>query len=463
MGNPLRIAAMAGGAVAVTTAAIAALLTTAPTATAATTSLTPVADTYVQSTTASTNYGTSSQLVVDNSPVRQTFLKFTVSGLTEAVTSAKLRIRTISGNNGSSNGGTFKAMTNTTWSETGTTWNNKPAIDGPTLGTLGSVAKDTWYEIDVTSYVTGNGTFSIGATSTNADGAYYDSRESGADAPQLVITTGTTTPPPTSPPPSGDPVLVGAGDISNSGSGDTATANLLDGIQGTVFTAGDNVYDSGTTTEFNTYYEPTWGRHKARTKPAPGNHDYNTSGATGYYNYFGASAGPSGRGYYSYDLGNWHVVSLNSEVSMSVGSAQEQWLRADLAASSKPCTVAYWHKPLFTSGANHAPETATRPLYQALYDFNADVVVTGHNHQYERFAPQNPTGGLDNTRGIREFVAGMGGASHYSFGTIQPNSQARNSDTYGVLKLTLHANSYDWQFVPEAGKTYTDSGTTSCH
>jgi hypothetical protein len=463
MGNPLRIAAMAGGAVAVTTAAIAALLTTAPTATAATTSLTPVADTYVQSTTASTNYGTSSQLVVDNSPVRQTFLKFTVSGLTEAVTSAKLRIRTISGNNGSSNGGTFKAMTNTTWSETGTTWNNKPAIDGPTLGTLGSVAKDTWYEIDVTSYVTGNGTFSIGATSTNADGAYYDSRESGADAPQLVITTGTTTPPPTSPPPSGDPVLVGAGDISNSGSGDTATANLLDGIQGTVFTAGDNVYDSGTATEFNTYYEPTWGRHKARTKPAPGNHDYNTSGATGYYNYFGASAGPSGRGYYSYDLGNWHVVSLNSEVSMSVGSAQEQWLRADLAASSKPCTVAYWHKPLFTSGANHAPETATRPLYQALYDFNADVVVTGHNHQYERFAPQNPTGGLDNTRGIREFVAGMGGASHYSFGTIQPNSQARNSDTYGVLKLTLHANSYDWQFVPEAGKTYTDSGTTSCH
>jgi hypothetical protein len=463
MGNPLRIAAMAGGAVAVTTAAIAALLTTAPTATAASTSLTPVADTYVQSTTASTNYGTSSQLVVDNSPVRQTFLKFTVSGLTEAVTSAKLRIRTISGNNGSSNGGTFKAMTNTTWSETGTTWNNKPAIDGATLGTLGSVAKDTWYEIDVTSYVTGNGTFSIGATSTNADGAYYDSRESGADAPQLVITTGTTTPPPTSPPPSGDPVLVGAGDISNSGSGDTATANLLDGIQGTVFTAGDNVYDSGTTTEFNTYYEPTWGRHKARTKPAPGNHDYNTSGATGYYNYFGASAGPSGRGYYSYDLGSWHVVSLNSEVSMSVGSAQEQWLRADLAASSKPCTVAYWHKPLFTSGANHAPETATRPLYQALYDFNAEVVVTGHNHQYERFAPQNPTGGLDNTRGIREFVAGMGGASHYSFGTIQPNSQARNSDTYGVLKLTLHANSYDWQFVPEAGKTYTDSGTTSCH
>ena len=466
MGIRLRTPAMAGGAVALTTAAIALLLTTAaPTANAASTSFTPVADTYAQDSTPSTNYGTSTQFVVDNSPVRQTFLKFSVSGLTAPVTSAKLRIRTITGNGGSSNGGTFKSMTSTTWSETGTTWNNKPAIDGATLGSLDSVTKDTWYEIDVTSLVTGNGTFSIGATSPSSDGAYYDSRESGADAPQLVITTGSDpSPSPTpTPPPSGDPVLVGAGDIANSGSGDTATAALLDNIPGTVFTAGDNAYDSGTLTQYNTYYEPTWGRQKARTKPAPGNHEYNTSGATGYFSYFGAAAGPSGRGYYSYDLGNWHVVSLDSEISMAAGSAQEQWLRADLAASSKPCTVAYWHKPLFTSGANHSPETATRPLYQALYDYNAEVVVTGHNHQYERFAPQNPTGGLDTARGIREFVAGMGGASHYSFGTIQPNSQARNSDTYGVLKLTLHANSYDWQFVPEAGKTYTDSGTTSCH
>ncbi|HET6354196.1 DUF7594 domain-containing protein [Streptomyces sp.] len=466
MGNRhVRRAAIAGGSVALTTAAIAALLTTAPAATAASSTFTPVADTYVQGSTPSTNYGTSSQFVVDNSPVRQSFLKFTVSGLTEPVTSAKLRIRTISGNNGSNTGGTFKSMTNTAWSETGTTWNNKPAIDGATLGSLGSVAKDTWFEVDVTSLVTGNGTFSIGATSTNADGAYYDSRESGADAPQLVITTGTgPSPSPTStPPPSGDPVLVGAGDISNSGSGDTATANLLDGIPGTVFTAGDNVYDSGTASEFSTYYNPTWGRHRARTKPAPGNHDYNTSGAAGYYGYFGAAAGPSGRGYYSYDLGSWHVVSLNSEVSMSVGSAQEQWLRTDLAGSTKPCTLAYWHKPRFTSGANHAPETSTGPLVQALYDNNADVIVTGHNHQYERFAQMNPSGQLDTARGARHFVAGMGGASHYGFGTILPNSQARNSDTYGLLKFTLHSSSYDWQFVPEAGKTYSDSGTTSCH
>ncbi|MBB5870333.1 hypothetical protein F4553_003712 [Allocatelliglobosispora scoriae] len=453
---------MTTGSALVLIAATAVLTTSAPAA-AATATFTPVADTYVQSDTATTNYGTSAQIVVDNSPVRRSFLRFTVTGVTGTVTSAKLRLRTISGNDGSVAGGTFRAVASNTWTETGTNWNNQPAL-GATLGTLGSVTKDAWYEVTVTSYVTGNGTFSFGATSSNSDGAYYDTRESGADAPQLVITTGTTpSPSPSVSPPSGDPVLVGAGDIADSGSGDTATAALLDNIAGTVFTAGDNVYTNGTLSEFNSYYAPTWGRHLARTRPAPGNHDYNTSGATGYYSYYGSVAGPSGRGYYSYDLGNWHIVSLNSNISMSAGSAQEQWLRADLAASAKSCTLAYWHHPLFTSGANHAPSTSTRPLYQALYDYNADVVVTGHNHQYERFAPMNPSGGLDNTRGIRSFVAGMGGAGFYGFGTIQANSEARNSDTWGVLKFTLHANSYDWQFVPQAGKTYADSGTNNCH
>jgi calcineurin-like phosphoesterase family protein len=260
-----------------------------------------------------------------------------------------------------------------------------------------------------------------------------------------------------------DPVLVGAGDISNSGSGDSATATLVKGISGTVFTAGDNVYDNGSRSEFNGTYNSSWGAFKSRTRPAPGNHDYNTSQAAGYYDYFGSLAGPAKRGYYAYDLGNWHIVSLNSEVSMARGSAQETWLRSDLAAASKPCTLAYWHRPLFTSGANHGPDTGTRPLFQALYDYDAEVVVTGHNHQYERFAPMSPTGAADSTRGIREFVAGMGGADHYSFGSVQPNSQARNSDTFGVLKFTLHAQSYTWQFVPVSGKTYTDTGTTACH
>ncbi|MDT7781768.1 MAG: acid phosphatase type 7 [Pseudonocardiales bacterium] len=436
----------------------AAVLTASTAAQAATTTFTPTADTYVDNAATGTNYGTSGQLGIDNSSIKRTFLRFTVSGISGSVGNAKLRVHTDDVADAQSpNGGTFRSTSNVSWTETGVTWNNQPAIDGATLGTLGSVVRNAWYEIDVTSYVTGNGTYSIAITSTSSDGADYDSRESGATtAPQLVVTDGTTPPP-------GDPVWVGAGDIADSGSGDTATANLLDNIQGTVFTTGDNVYNSGTASEFNSYYQPTWGRHKARTKPSPGNHDYNTSGATGYYNYFGSLAGPSGRGYYSYDIGNWHIVSLNSNVSMSAGGAQEQWLRQDLAASTKPCTAAYWHHPLFTSGANHAPETATRPLFQALYDNNADLVVTGHNHQYERFAPQNPTGGLDNARGIRQFVAGMGGAGAYPFGTIKPNSEARNTGTRGVLKVTLHSNSFDWQFVPEGGKTYTDSGTTNCH
>jgi hypothetical protein len=442
-------------------------------AAAATTTFIPTADTSVDNSHTGTNYGTSGQLGVDNSPVKRIFLKFSVTGVTGAVTSAKLRVHTddVSGSN-SSSGGTFRLMTNTGWSETAVTWNAQPAIDGATLGTLGAVARNAWYEIDVTATVTGNGVYSIGITSSNTDGADYDSREAGTLAPQLVLVTGTSPSPspqpsvqpsPSSSAPSGDPVLVGAGDIADSGSGDTATAALLDSIPGTVFTAGDNVYTNGTASEFTTYYQPTWGRHKARTRPAPGNHDYNTSGATGYYGYFGSAAGPSGRGYYSYDLGNWHIVSLNSEVSMSVGSAQETWLRSDLAATAKGCILAYWHQPRFTSGANHAPNTATGPLVQALYDNHADVIVTGHNHQYERFAQLNPSGALDTANGARHFVAGMGGAGFYGFGTILPNSQVRNSNTHGVLKFTLHASSYEWQFVPEAGKTFTDSGSTACH
>ena len=324
-----------------------------------------------------------------------------------------------------------------------------------TLGSIGSVARNTWVELNVTSGIAGNGTYSIGVTPTSSDGAAFDARETGALAPQLVIVTGTTPP--------GDPVLVGAGDIASSGPNDSATAALLDNIPGTIFTVGDNVYPDGTAAQFNAYYHPTWGRHRARTRPAPGNHDYHVAGAAGYFGYFGSVAGPSGRGYYSYDLGNWHVVSMNSEVSMVPGSAQETWLRSDLAASTKPCTIAYWHRPPFTSGDSHGASPAVKPLFQALYDHGAEVVVAGHNHNYERFAPMSPNGTLNNATGIRAFVAGMGGAGHNGFATVQPNSQVRNGTSFGVLKFTLRANSYDWQFVPVAGQTFTDSGTTSCH
>lgn len=416
--------------------------------------LTPTADTYVASDTPGTSHGTGPLAWVDASPNRQALIQFDVSGLDGPFTNVMLRVHVADVTNAqSSRGGTFRLMSSSSWNED-TTWNTQPVIDGPTLGTLGAVSRNTWVQLDLTGKITGNGTYSIGVTTTSSDGAAYDTRESGAFAAQLVILPGQAA--------GEDPVLVGAGDIANSATNDTATGALLDSIPGTVFTAGDNAYNNGSPGDYASYYAPTWGRHLARTRPAPGNHDYNTAAAGGYFGYFDDRAGTPSQGYYSYTLGAWHVVSLDSEIDMSVGSPQETWLRSDLAANIAPCTLAYWHKPLFTSGS-HAPALATRPLFQALYDSGAEVVVSGHNHQYERFAPMDPAGDLDTVTGIREFVAGMGGASHYGFGTPKPHSEVRDSTTYGVLKFTLHSASYDWQFVPVAGQSFTDSGTGICH
>ena len=258
--------------------------------------------------------------------------------------------------------------------------------------------------------------------------------------------------------------MVGAGDIASCGSnGDEATANLLSTIAGTVYTLGDNVYEDGTTTEFTNCYDPSWGAEKSRTLPSAGNHEYHTAGASGYFWYFGSSAGDPAKGYYSYDLGDWHIVVLNSNIDVSTGSAQEQWLRTDLAASTKACTLAYWHHPRFNSGSSHSNDTSVQPLWQALYDANAEVILNGHEHSYERFAPQTPGGTLDTSRGIREFVVGTGGASHATLGTLKANSEIFNGSTYGVLKLTLSAGSYAWQFVPVTGGSFTDSGTGTCH
>jgi hypothetical protein len=260
--------------------------------------------------------------------------------------------------------------------------------------------------------------------------------------------------------------LVGAGDIAGCDfNQDRKTAKLLGRISGTVFTLGDNVYNSGTSAEFANCYNPTWGRHKTRTKPAVGNHEYLTSGASGYFNYFGAAAGDPKKGYYSYDRGDWHVIVLNSncsQVPCAAGSAQDTWLRADLANHPNKCTLAYFHAPLYSSG-QHGNSTSVRPFWEALYKANADVVLSGHEHDYERFAPQNPYGAFDSARGIREFVVGTGGTYLRPFGTIKANSVSRNATTHGVLKLTLNSGGYAWKFVPVAGKTFTDSGTASCH
>jgi hypothetical protein len=261
--------------------------------------------------------------------------------------------------------------------------------------------------------------------------------------------------------------MVAAGDIAGCDTtGDEQTAAIVDAIPGTVAALGDLAYENGSASDFANCYDPSWGRFKSRTRPTPGNHDYYTPGASPYYAYFGAAAGAPGKGYYSYDLGAWHAVVLNSNCSAvggcGPGSAQVRWLHADLAAHSRFCTVAYWHHPRFSSGQNGG-DPMTSEFWDQLYDGGADLVLVGHDHDYERFAPQTPGATVNGNRGIREFVVGTGGENHLAFKGRAPNSQVRNNDTFGVLRLTLRAAGYDFQFVPVAGKTFTDTGSGVCH
>ena len=263
------------------------------------------------------------------------------------------------------------------------------------------------------------------------------------------------------------PVLVGAGDIAScSSSGDSATAAVIERIPGTVFAAGDIAYESGTAAEFANCYGPTWGSFAWRTRPVPGNHEYLTTGADPYFAYFGSQAGTAGEGWYAYDVGTWRVYGLNSNCASvggcGPGSAQEAWLRADLAANPRACVAAIWHHPLFSSGM-HGGTAETRPLWDALYEAGADLVINGHDHDYERFAPQRPDGTADAGTGIREFVVGTGGRVLRSFSTIQANSEARKAGVLGVLKLELKTGGYAWRFVPVAGSTWTDTGSATCH
>jgi hypothetical protein len=287
-----------------------------------------------------------------------------------------------------------------------------------------------------------------------------------------------------------DPVIAAAGDIAcdpNSGSfnggngSDTAcrqkyTSNILvNGNYAAVLPLGDVQYYCGGYQAFLQSYDLSWGRVKNITRPVVGNHEYLTSGGTdctpanagaaGYFNYFGAAAGELGKGYYSYNIGDWHLIALNSNCT-SVGgcgptSPQGSWLLADLAANPRWCTLAYWHIPLFSSGGR--AELNTYEIWKILYDHDVDLILTGHDHIYERFAPQTADGIPDPLRGIRQFVVGTGGSNHTSLTSIANNSEVRNTNTFGVLKLTLRLTGYDWQFVPEAGKTFNDSGTQECH
>jgi Calcineurin-like phosphoesterase len=270
----------------------------------------------------------------------------------------------------------------------------------------------------------------------------------------------------TNPSASGDPVLVGAGDIADCAlDSGAATAALLDTIEGTVFTAGDNAYPDGSAAQFHDCYAPTWGHHLERTKPTAGNHDWLTKGLAGYRDYFGEKAGPADASWYSFDLGAWHVIVLDSDCVFVGGclpaSPQGVWLGADLKASTAECTMAIWHHPRFSSG-EHGNDASVWPFWDALYRGKADVVVNGHDHDYERFGPQDPAGREDKAAGIREFVVGTGGAVLRDFPTVAAHSEVRIASTFGVIRFVLHPTSYEWSFIATSG-TVADSGTGPCH
>jgi hypothetical protein len=298
----------------------------------------------------------------------------------------------------------------------------------------------------------------------------------------------TTSPPPPPPPPPTDPVVAAAGDIAcdpadasyNSGYGTTTkcrqgyVAGLLDNTLAGILALGDNQYEAGTLSTFGQVYGPTWGQFSAITHPIAGNHEYNTSAATGYFDYFngaGRSTGPAGKrgaGWYSYDIGSWHLIALNSNCDdvggCGSGSAQDSWLRSDLSAHTNKCTLAYWHHPRWTSGGEGGGNsTFMSQLYKDLYNANADLLLVGHDHDYERFAPQDPNAVVNQSRGIREFVVGSGGKSHHGWGTLARNSEVRNNATFGVLRLVLKPAGYDFRFVPEQGASFTDAGSGTCH
>lgn len=448
-------------------------------------SLNPVADTYVFSKRANTNFGTRNNLQVDGSPIKIGYLRFDLASLAgENILSAKLRLRLSDSSVSSQN---VKLVADDNWSETVITYNDRPAL-GAVLNTFPGGTAGTWVEIDLTSAVANEAgqLFSIGIDSSGGDGLKFYSKEASSNKPVLVVEYGQATPTPTpsptpTPPPGTDPIVVAAGDIAcdtNTSTSTTcqqqATSDLVLQIApSAVLALGDLQYNSGAYQDFLDFFDPSWGRFKNLINPVPGNHEYGTAGAAGYFDYFngiGNFTGPAGdrdKGYYSFDIGDWHIISLNSNCSQvggcEAGSPQEQWLRQDLASHSNFCTLAFWHHSYYTSGTR-GWTMEVKPLVQALYDLEADLLLVGHNHYYERFAPQDPEGNLDTVRGIREIIVGTGGKEVLNLGeNTYPNREVRDTSSFGVLKVTLRPTAYDWEFVPVPGYPFTDSGSTSCH
>jgi hypothetical protein len=450
---------------------------------------------------------------VDASPsVKRGLIRFNLSSIPtgSVISAASLRLF-VSSTDGSPVAGNINAV-NGSWAEKTVTYSSSPAVGSQIVALPNPANAGSSVSANVTNAVTGKQVVDFYITTPNSDGLLYYTREKGsASAPQLAVTwssgttptptsvvTPTVTPQPTTTPnptitptvtpwptntptptqSGSDPFVMAAGDIicdslstTSSGCQQMAASQVaVDQNPNAVLILGDLCHTPSANC-FNNYYAPSWGRLFSKTHPTTGNHEYLVSGAVYYFDYWngvgktGGPAGDRGKGYYSFDLGTWHIIALNSQCSeaggCNSGSAQYSWLQQDLQSHSNKCTLAYYHIPVFSSGGR--ANNNMLQIYTLLYNNSVDVVLDGHDHIYERFAPQNPSGGADSSRGIREFIVGTGGANHTSIATVQPNSEVRNTDTFGALKLTLHPDRYDWKFMPVAGKTFTDSGTTLCH
>jgi hypothetical protein len=442
--------------------------------------ITVAEDTYVSQGNPSATHGGYAYLAANAAPgERRVYVRFTINAIPAGATGVTATLR-LWGQTASSSVFTVRQAPST-WTEASLTWNNQPAL-GTTVSTRTGVASGQYNAFDVTDDIAGNGSYAMAITTGTTTQIRFTSKESTDNhPPQLLVTW--------SPTATTDPVLAAAGDIAcappatrtASACHQADTANLLAaGGYDTVLPLGDQQYECGQLSAYQAVYDPTWGRFKPISHPATGDNEYvgsgcSTPGAAGHFTYFEGAASPDQpscvgacRGYYSYDLGSWHVVVLNTECGQAgVGgcdatSAQGQWLAADLEAHRARCTLAYWHRPRWNDGGVVSNNSSY--FVQALYNAGAEIILNGHNHYYERFKPQTPSGTVDPDNGIREFIVGTGGRSHHGLSSTKPpNADVRDNTTFGILRLTLHPSSYDWSFVHEAGTTFTDAGTGLCH
>jgi hypothetical protein len=434
----------------------------------------PLADAYVTESSAQRNFGTRRALLASVRPRTRSYLRFRIRGVRGTLRRARLRVYVVGGT------GTLKVagVPSSRWAERSITYRNAPVPKKATG--FAQARRGAWSELDVTAIIPRSGTATL-AVGASRGSVRFASREVRARAPRLVVDSGT----------AAAPVIAAAGDIAcdplspsfNGGFGTVsecrqrATSDLLVGRRlAAVLALGDNQYACGGYAAHLSAFDPTWGRVKSLIRPVLGNHEYrpgvlagtdcdSTGRPSGYFRYFGAAAGPSPTGWYSFDIGAWHLVALNSNCAevggCGRGSAQEAWLRADLAAHRNRCTLAFMHHPRFSSGYDQAKNVELDALWRALFAARAEVVLSGHDHVYERFAPQDPDGRAA-ANGLREFIVGTGGFNHHPFLAVLRNSEVRNNTTFGVLLLTLRETGYSWRFVPEAGATFTDSGSGSC-